>query len=139
MKRKMFTTGWAYRSPETTPFQQLTLVVFGHNNPSALLFVVWILVISSVIFYLERGTYNEQLGYYERETFNGRIERSPFLSIPETCWWMVATITTVGYGDFYPTSTAGRIVGSLAMFISIVFLAIPISLVAVNIEEATKE
>jgi len=104
-----------------------------------LLFVVWILVISSVIFYLERGTYNEQLGYYERETFNGRIERSPFLSIPETCWWMVATITTVGYGDFYPTSTAGRIVGSLAMFISIVFLAIPISLVAVNIEEATKE
>jgi len=104
-----------------------------------LLFIVWILVISSVIFYLERGSYNPDEGYYERETFLGAKERSPFLSIPDTCWWMMATITTVGYGDLYPTSLAGRVAGSFAMFISIVFVAIPISLVAVNIERATRE
>eukprot|EP00466_Bigelowiella_natans_P021252 jgi/Bigna1/82898/fgenesh1_pg.99_\ len=100
------------------------------------LFAVWIVVCASVIYVQEKGSYNETQGYYERETFFGERERTPFQSIPDTFWWMIVTITTVGYGDTYPTSTEGRVLGGLIVFLSIVLLAVPISIVAVNIEEA---
>ena len=32
-----------------------------------------------------------------------------FPSIPETMWWSIVTLTTVGYGDLFPTSAAARI------------------------------
>lgn len=34
----------------------------------------------------------------------------------EALWWAMTTITTVGYGDLYPVTNAGRIVASVAMF-----------------------
>ncbi len=37
----------------------------------------------------------------------------------EALWWGMVTITTVGYGDFYPVSTGGRLVGTLIMIIGI--------------------
>jgi len=34
-------------------------------------------------------------------------------------WWAVTTVTTVGYGDFVPASTAGRMVAAILMFVGI--------------------
>jgi voltage-gated potassium channel len=34
---------------------------------------------------------------------------------PEALWWGIATITTVGYGDFYPTTVEGRMVAIALM------------------------
>lgn len=39
-------------------------------------------------------------------------------------WWAVTTMTTVGYGDLYPTTTAGRFVGLAVMLVGIGFIAI---------------
>mmetsp|Transcript_29080 Transcript_29080/g.49299 ORF Transcript_29080/g.49299 Transcript_29080/m.49299 type:complete len:851 (+) Transcript_29080:107-2659(+) len=109
------------------------LVSFG------VVLVGWTIFCSSIIFYCEQGTWSEEMNMYERETFYGMKERSPFRSIPDTFYWMVVTITTVGFGDLYPTSLPGRILSSYILFISIVCLAIPITIVAVNISRKNSE
>ena len=40
-------------------------------------------------------------------------------------WWVFVTITTVGYGDFYPTTEWGRIIGVLISFLASLFVAPP--------------
>jgi voltage-gated potassium channel Kch len=43
------------------------------------------------------------------------IEGTAFTSIPKAMWWCIVTITTVGYGDMYPTGVLGRIIAGAAM------------------------
>lgn len=42
----------------------------------------------------------------------------------DALWWSAATITTVGYGDIYPVTTAGRIIAVFTMVIGISTLAV---------------
>jgi voltage-gated potassium channel len=39
-------------------------------------------------------------------------------------WWAATTMTTVGYGDVYPRTTAGRLIGIVVMTVGIGFIAI---------------
>lgn len=48
-----------------------------------------------------------------------------FTNIFQTMWWGVATLTTVGYGDMYPITTAGKIITSIITIMGIAFVAIP--------------
>ena len=43
------------------------------------------------------------------------VEPETFTSIGLALWWAVTTVTTVGYGDVVPQSTAGRFVGAALM------------------------
>lgn len=40
-------------------------------------------------------------------------------SYPKALWWSVETATTVGYGDFYPVTWWGRVVGAAVMIVGI--------------------
>eukprot|EP00929_Paragymnodinium_shiwhaense_P097428 TRINITY_DN5910_c0_g1_i1.p1 TRINITY_DN5910_c0_g1~~TRINITY_DN5910_c0_g1_i1.p1 ORF type:complete len:881 (+),score=166.62 TRINITY_DN5910_c0_g1_i1:118-2760(+) len=63
-------------------------------------------------------------------------EVSPFRSIPYSVWWTLVTMTTVGYGDFSPTTRAGKVIGIACFYVGIIFLALPISVLGNNFEIA---
>ena len=50
-------------------------------------------------------------------------------SFRDSLWWAIVTVTTVGYGDVVPTSSAGRIVGALLMLAGVSAIPIATSLV----------
>jgi len=50
-------------------------------------------------------------------------------SFRDSLWWAVTTVTTVGYGDVVPTSTGGRLVGSILMLAGVSAIPIATSLV----------
>ena len=51
-------------------------------------------------------------------------------SIPETLWFTIVTMTTVGYGEVVPITALGRAITVAAMFVGILLLAIPISVIS---------
>ncbi len=54
-----------------------------------------------------------------------KVQPEVFTDIFQTMWWSVATLTTVGYGDMYPVTAAGKIITSLITILGIGFIAIP--------------
>lgn len=58
-----------------------------------------------------------------------------FANIPATMWWGVATLTTVGYGDIYPVTTAGRVLGSVISILGIGLFALPTGILASGFTE----
>ena len=51
-------------------------------------------------------------------------------------WWAVATLTTVGYGDIYPVTALGRLVGALIAFSGLAAVAIPTSIISSGLMES---
>jgi len=60
---------------------------------------------------------------------------SPFQSIPQSFWWCIVTLTTVGYGDMYPYTDIGKTVGVLTMLVGLIMLALPLSIIGTNFIE----
>lgn len=60
--------------------------------------------------------------------------RDGFQSIPETMWWGVATLTTVGYGDVYPITPLGKLLGAIIAVLGVGLFALPAGIIAAGFE-----
>ena len=47
-------------------------------------------------------------------------------------WWALVTMTTVGYGDFYPSSTVGYIVAAMTALSGIIIIGMVVPIIAGN-------
>jgi voltage-gated potassium channel len=51
------------------------------------------------------------------------VDGKDFPTLEDGVWWAVVTLGTVGYGDLVPTTTTGRIVGSLLIIFGVTFIS----------------
>ncbi|KAF8211864.1 hypothetical protein K438DRAFT_1805487 [Mycena galopus ATCC 62051] len=85
-------------------------------------FVTMVLtVFSTLLYFAERGTWDDLL-----ETFiNTDGDPSQFASIPAAAWFVLVTITTVGYGEITPRSFLGRLVTLPLLIFGLLLIALP--------------
>ena len=100
----------------TTALEDLVSAIHSERQAfgAALYLMVVALFLSSSLIYLA-----------ERDA-----QPDAFPSIPETMWWAIVTLTTVGYGDVTPASDLGKLISSFAMFLGIAMFALPAAILA---------
>eukprot|EP00931_Biecheleriopsis_adriatica_P075616 TRINITY_DN49440_c0_g1_i1.p1 TRINITY_DN49440_c0_g1~~TRINITY_DN49440_c0_g1_i1.p1 ORF type:complete len:524 (+),score=96.03 TRINITY_DN49440_c0_g1_i1:54-1625(+) len=59
-----------------------------------------------------------------------------FISIRDTFWWSIVTMTTCGYGDKAPATRLGQFIGSLTMLLGIVLISLPVAIVGSKFQSA---
>ncbi|MBK8140467.1 MAG: two pore domain potassium channel family protein [Chitinophagaceae bacterium] len=74
----------------------------------SLILVIFLIIIASSAIYFSEHLHPEN--------------KEKFISIPATIWWAVVTLTTTGYGDMYPMTTAGKIMAGIIMLTGVAFL-----------------
>lgn len=107
--------------------------------------------VSSIVFTFESGSFQEDNKQFmtkvddclmSAEYLKGRTEcprvESKFVSAVHTIWFTLITFLTVGYGDLVPLTQAGRLVSATAIFIGMLFVAIPIAIVGSNFTETVE-
>jgi voltage-gated potassium channel len=94
---------------------RLVRSMFRRGNLSRFLLAASVLVLNgAIIVYL-----------FERHAPGSNIH-----TLGESLWWSAVTVTTVGYGDFFPVTAPGRITAGLIMGIGLLTLAVVTAQVA---------
>ena|SRR5690554_1895309 len=61
--------------------------------------------------------------------FEHKAQPDVYRSLFDALWWAVVTLTTVGYGDTYPITMAGRMFTFLMLMIGLGLIAVPTGIV----------
>ena len=70
--------------------------------------------------------------------FENEAQPDLFSSIPDSLWWAIVTLTTVGYGDMYPITAGGRFFTTIILFVGLGLVAVPAGIVSSALSEARK-
>jgi voltage-gated potassium channel len=101
-----------------------TVLVEKRNQIASSVFIIIVLMLAS------------SLGIYSAEhNAQPEVFKNAFSGI----WWSVSTLLTVGYGDIYPITTVGKIMGILIAFLGVGVVAIPTGIISAGfVEQYTK-
>lgn len=114
----------------------LTFMVFLKVSQAGLFLVLMLIgfamIVSSSLVYLFESDLCDQSGL-------GCAGPGAFSSIPASFWWAISTLTTVGYGDIVPQSTAGKVIGATTAVVGLLVVSIAISLVSLNFKQTFLE
>ncbi|XP_073686993.1 voltage-gated potassium channel KCNC1 [Garra rufa] len=80
-----------------------------------------------LVFFISTLIFGTMIYYAEVDS-----EHSYFNSIPSSFWWAVVTLTTVGYGDMFPTSGQGKLVGFLCAMVGTLLIILPVPIIVNN-------
>ncbi len=100
-----------------SPAMQVIVKVF-YNEGRALLAALMIML--ALILFAATG-----MNYLE-----GQVQPETFGDIPNSMWWALATLTTVGFGDAVPVTPLGKIWSGLFMIFGLGMFALPIGIVS---------
>ena len=106
-------------------FHIITNTIFKKRSElisSLVLMFSLLLICATGVFFAENGTQPDK-----------------FSSIPSAMWWAVATLTTVGYGDIFPVTSLGKILGSISAIFGIGLFALPAGLLASGFSDEMKK
>ena len=65
-------------------------------------------------------------------------EANGFSSIPQSVYWAIVTLTTVGYGDIAPRTALGQLIASVIMIMGYGIIAVPTGIFSMELREAAK-
>ena len=88
---------------------RLVRSLFRRGNLSRFLLAAFVLVLNGAIV----------VDLFERNASGSNIH-----SLGESVWWSVTTVTTVGYGDYFPVTVGGQLAAACIMAIGILTLAV---------------
>lgn len=66
-------------------------------------------------------------------------EETHFTSIPQSVYWAVVTMTTVGYGDIVPQTTPGKIVSALLILVGYSLIIVPTGFVSAEFADEKRK
>jgi len=108
-------------------FDDLLKKIFSERKEEFLFLFAFTLVVLTVVSFLV---------YH----FEHAAQPEVFTSIPETIWWSIVTLATVGYGDMYPITAIGKFLTSVFILLGVAFIAIPSAILASSfVEEFEKK
>lgn len=62
-----------------------------------------------------------------------------FTSIPQSIYWAIVTVTTVGFGDVVPQTVLGKFLSSIAMILGYAIIAVPTGIISVELAKNKSE
>ncbi len=107
---------------------QVILKALKESRDKILVFMFFILVMvtifGTVIFFVE--------------TQSALGNKESFSSVPKSVYWAIVTLSTVGYGDIYPTSPLGQFLSSILMILAYAVIAVPTGIVTAEFSKGHK-